>query len=421
MSEKTILIWFRNDLRIHDNEMLLEAVDRAGKILPVYCFDPRYFSETSYGTRRSGYLRTKFLLESVGSLKEGLEELGGNLIIRVGKPEEVLPELCKQYGIAEVYHHREVASEETEISMDVEDALWKMKINLKHFIGHTMFHKQDLPFSIKNIPNDFAIFKKKIERESIVRKSFHSPDKVVVPLDVEWGALPLMEDLGMTPGMNIEGASMFTGGEKEALVIMNQLLEMPFSDFRALNVTKNNPVVLSPWLSLGCLSPRLVYWKVKERLPLKSDLSVKIRIELQWRDFNRFMLKKHGPVLEMSLEKLKPAEKSKFTNWKEGNTGDLLVDACMQQLNETGYINNIGKSFVSAYLIKKLKVQWLAGSAYLEERAIDFSPAIDWGLWAIACGMLSYEKYASPSKEEVTEDQQIKNRLIYLEQQSKSA
>ncbi|EOR93270.1 Deoxyribodipyrimidine photolyase, single-strand-specific [Arcticibacter svalbardensis MN12-7] len=421
MSGKTILIWFRNDLRMHDNEVLIEAVNRAGKILPVYCFDPRYFTETSYGTKRSGYFRTKFLLESVESLREAFRERGGNLIIRIGKPEDVLPELCKQYGISEVYHHREVASEETEISAHVEDALWKMKINLKHFIGHTMFHKQDLPFPIKSIPNDFLVFKKKIERESIVRQGYESPDKLEMPLDVDWGPLPLMEEFGITPAKDIESDLLYTGGEKKALEIMNQLVEMPFSDFGILNPNKCNSAVLSPWLSLGCLSPRLVYWKVKEKLPPKSDLSIKIIIELQWRDFNRFMLKKHGPVLEMSSKKLKPAEKLKFINWKEGHTGELFVDACMQQLNATGFINNICKSFVSAYLIKKLKVQWLAGSAYFEEKAIDFSPAIDWGNWAIACDVIAYEKFANPAKEEVMEDQHIKNRLIYLEQHNKSA
>jgi len=421
MSEKTILIWFRNDLRIHDNEVLIEAVNRAGKILPVYCFDPRYFTETSYGTRKSGYYRTKFLLESVEGLREALKERGGNLIIRIGKPEDVLPELCKQYGISEVYHHREVATEETEISTYVEDALWKLKINLKHFIGHTMLHKQDLPFPIKNIPNDFLIFKKKIERESIVRKGFDSPDKLEVPLDVEWGQLPLMEDLGIVIGADIESDTLYTGGEKRALEILDQLIDRSFSDFGLLKQNKGNSVVLSPWLSLGCLSPRLVYWKVKEKLPPKSDLSIKIIIELQWRDFNRFMLKKHGTVLDYSLEKLKPAENVKFINWKEGHTGEHLVDACMQQLNETGYISNICKSFVSSYLIKKLKIQWLAGSAYFEEKAIDFSHAIDWGNWAMVSDVIAYEKYANPGKEEIIEDQQIKNRLIYLEQPNKSA
>ncbi len=127
MNGKTILVWFRNDLRVHDNEILLEAVKRADSILPVFCFDPRYFAETNYGTKKTGAFRAKFLLESVSGLRQSLQNLGGNLLITFGLPEEVLPEICRQYSISEVYHHREVAIEETEISGNVEAALWKQK------------------------------------------------------------------------------------------------------------------------------------------------------------------------------------------------------------------------------------------------------------------------------------------------------
>lgn len=94
MNGKTIVVWFRNDLRVHDNEILLEAVKRADYIIPVYCFDPRYFSETKYGTKKTGSFRAKFLLESVNSLRQSLQSLGGDLMIKLGRPEEILPEIC---------------------------------------------------------------------------------------------------------------------------------------------------------------------------------------------------------------------------------------------------------------------------------------------------------------------------------------
>src|SRR6185312_9021979 len=120
MSEKTILVWFRNDLRIHDNEILLEAIRKAEKVLPVYCFDPFYFDTTSQGLHKTGNIRVKFLLESVADLRENLQKLGGELIIRVGNPVDVIPQLAQEYLVSEVYHHREVAFEETGISEVVE-------------------------------------------------------------------------------------------------------------------------------------------------------------------------------------------------------------------------------------------------------------------------------------------------------------
>ena len=166
MDERTILVWFRNDLRIHDNEILLRAVERSHRIVPVYCFDPRHFARTKYGTRKTGVFRATFLLENVLALRQSLQQLGGNLIVAYGYPEELLPQIAEKYQVDEVYHHREVAYEETRISGLVEEALWKMQINLRHFIGHTLYHKEDLPFPIRDIPDAFAVFKKKTERES---------------------------------------------------------------------------------------------------------------------------------------------------------------------------------------------------------------------------------------------------------------
>src|SRR5690606_40786615 len=113
MDKKTILVWFRNDLRIHDNEILLRAVERSQTIVPVYCFDPRYFVDTDLGTQKTGVLRAAFLRENVAALQRDLRALGGDLMITHGYPEELLPQIAKQYDVDEVYHHREVAYEET--------------------------------------------------------------------------------------------------------------------------------------------------------------------------------------------------------------------------------------------------------------------------------------------------------------------
>jgi deoxyribodipyrimidine photo-lyase len=46
MTTKRFIVWFRNDLRIHDNEVLSRVAAYAASkdVLPVYCFDPRMVS-----------------------------------------------------------------------------------------------------------------------------------------------------------------------------------------------------------------------------------------------------------------------------------------------------------------------------------------------------------------------------------------
>src|ERR1700744_1481660 len=218
MSEKTILVWFRNDLRVHDNEILFEATRKADKVLPVYVFDPYYFKTTGAGSSKTGNIRARFLLESVADLRQNLQKLGCELIVKTGDPAEIIPQLAQQYQVSEVYHHREVAFEETQKSEEVEAALWKIKRNLKHFIGHTLYHKEDLPFPIKDIPDSFAVFKKKVERDSEVRLCIETPSHVNIPEITDAGNIPTLAELGLTEFVDDQRSDFhYHGGETEAL------------------------------------------------------------------------------------------------------------------------------------------------------------------------------------------------------------
>lgn len=395
MSEKTILVWFRNDLRIHDNEILLEAARKADKILPVYCFDPYYFKISPDGTPKTGALRAQFLLESVADLRKNLQALGGELIIRVGSPAEVLPQLAEQYAVNEVYHHREVAYEETDISEQVETALWNLRLNLKHFIGHTLYHKEDLPFPIKDIPDSFAIFKKKVERDSNVRPCIGTPESIITPAITDPGELPTLTQLGLDEPVDDPRTRIkFKGGETEGLL----RLEEYFANNNQIAPTKgrNGATVdrsskLAPWLALGCISMRQVYWAVVKH---EQDNNVHntgmLELELLWRDYFRFMFKKHGKQYFTAGEQAEytSAEtQALFEKWKTGNTGIPFIDASMHKLNATGYISNFSRQMVAGYLVRDLEVDWKKGAAYFEEKLIDYSPASNWGNWAFVAGL----------------------------------
>jgi deoxyribodipyrimidine photo-lyase len=399
MSDKTILVWFRNDLRVRDNEILLEAVRKADKILPVYCFDPFYFGTNPSGNSKTGSLRARFLLESVADLRNNLRSMGGELIIRIGNPAEILPQLAEEYQVNEVYHHREVAYEETEISEEVEAALWKMRLNLKHFIGHTLYHKEDLPFPIKDIPDSFAVFKKKVERDSTVRQCIGTPTAIHTPPINNAGDLPALSDLGLTePADDLRSNGLFTGGETAAI----KQLELLFSNSDHLNTGKGSKSLsadawssrLSPWIALGCISLRQVYWEVsKHQHSTQSNQYNAVLLDLLWRDYFRFMFKKHGQKFIAAknngdkLTDIALNQDELFELWKNGETGVPLVDAVIHELNATGFINNYGRQIVAAYLVNELKVDWTKGAAYFEEKLIDYSPASNWGNWAFIAGV----------------------------------
>jgi len=400
MSERTILVWFRNDLRIHDNEILLEAVRKADKVLPVYCFDPYYFKKNPSGNSKTGSLRARFLLESVEGLRNNLRNIGGELVIRIGNPAEILPRLAEQYHINEVYHHREVAHEETSVSEEVEAALWKLKLNLKHFIGHTLYHKEDLPFPIKDIPDGFAVFKKKVERDSNVRPCIATPEVIQTPNIVDAGELPSLKDLGLDePIDDARATTIFNGGENAALTQLQQFLLNSIhagvsKNLRGTPASASNTSKLSPWLALGCISLRHVYWEVSKHRSLNNMHHTNpLILDLLWRDYFRFMFKKHGQKFILpknepnEAPEKSPDEDGLFESWKNGETGAPLIDAIMRELNVTGFINNYSRQITAGYLVNDLKIDWKKGAAYFEEKLIDYSPASNWGNWAFIAGV----------------------------------
>ncbi|ASC69322.1 Cryptochrome DASH [Halomicronema hongdechloris C2206] len=48
------LLWYRNDLRLHDHDPLQPALGQVAAIIPLYCFEPRQFSQTSFGFVKTG-------------------------------------------------------------------------------------------------------------------------------------------------------------------------------------------------------------------------------------------------------------------------------------------------------------------------------------------------------------------------------
>lgn len=409
---KKILVWFRNDLRLHDNEVLVEAISRSDSILPVYIFDQRVFGETDLGTLKTGNIRAEFLLESVQALRESLQKIGGHLLIQEGKPEEIIPRLVAEYEITEVYHHREVAKQETEISGLVENELWKQKVNLKHFIGHTLYNKADLPFPIKDIPDAFNQFRKRVERDSIIKPCFLAPDRINITDVVDWGTIPTLDSLGLQRQEQDKRAQFkFLGGEQTGLALLNKVVSniKDAAEKRTLVMES----VLSAWLGIGCLSPRKVYWEIKnsENLPNAKAMFNHILLGLLWRDYFRFMFKKHGyKFYEPDGFGTQPpvdllSEKQNLENWKNGHTGFAVVDAVMTELNTTGYISNLARQTAALYLINNLQVTWVFGAAYFEEKLIDYSPSSNWGNWANAAGVGNDQK----SKASFNFDKNIKS------------
>ncbi|WP_421656406.1 DASH family cryptochrome [Leptothermofonsia sp. ETS-13] len=401
MTEPRTLIWFRNDLRLHDHEPLHQAIKISSAIIPLYCFDPRQFGQTFFGFPKTGAFRAQFLLESVADLRRSLRSLGNELIIRHGKPEAIIPELVKQFEITFIYCSSEVTSEEVAVETALEAALQPLGVTLHSFWGHTLYHPDNLPFEIQQLPELFTHFRKQVEKESTVKPALLAPSQLPpLPGIIEPGELPQLSDFGLKlPRFDPRSVLPFKGGETEALKRLDHYFWKQ-DGLRVYKETRNGMVgadyssKFSPWLALGCISPRYIYEQVQqyENLRIKNDSTYWLMFELLWRDYFRFIAAKHGnkiffPEGLQGIEIPWKQDWEQFDLWRTGKTGFPLVDANMRELAATGFMSNRGRQNVASFLTKNLGIDWRMGAEWFESLLIDYDVCSNYGNWNYTAGV----------------------------------
>ena len=388
MSSRKAVLWFRTDLRLHDNEALRDALEVAKEVYPIYVFDSRLFlGYSSFGLRKMGRHRCKFLIESVMNLRENLRSLGSDLIIRIGEPEKHVAQLASEVKSSWVFCMRERTKDEIRVQDALEQNLWSIGQELRFSRGKMLYYTQDLPFPITHAPDHFNAFKKEVEKIIPVREPLDSPEEMPAVERVEVGDLPEIQYFGW----DVDHPNHFDhfGGETHAMKRLESL-----SDSECFQNYGHSYHFLSAYLSAGCLSPKTLYWAVHKYA--NSRYSKQWRSLLQdllARDYFRLMSKKHGSLVfekggirGSGDEHLKDDRKS-FLKWVNSDTGDQYIDAYMDQLYSTGYISSTGRQSVACYLVNQLGVNWQLGAAYFESMLVDYDPCSNWGNWNALAGI----------------------------------
>ncbi|KAK1612741.1 hypothetical protein QYE76_036414 [Lolium multiflorum] len=415
------VVWFRNDLRVLDNEALARAWAASEAVLPVYCVDPRLFGGGThrFGFPKTGALRAQFLIECLGDLKQNLQKRGLDLLIRHGKPEDILPSIVKSVSAHTVYAHKESCSEELLVERLVRRGLEQVVIpqvgtssnhnkplnpKLQLIWGATMYHIDDLPFPVSNLPDVYTQFRKAVESKSSVRScSKLAPSLGPAPSfglgEIGgWGSVPTLESLDLSV-TKAEKGMHFIGGESAALGRVHEYF-WKNDQLKVYKETRNGMLgpdystKFSPWLASGSLSPRYVCEEVKryEKQRVANDSTYWVLFELIWRDYFRFLSAKYGNsifhlggprkvVIKWSQDQ------TLFESWRDGRTGFPLIDANMKELLATGFMSNRGRQIVCSFLVRDMGIDWRMGAEWFETCLLDYDPASNYGNWTYGAGV----------------------------------
>ncbi|MBK9015754.1 MAG: DASH family cryptochrome [Saprospiraceae bacterium] len=404
MTPKIGIVWFRQDLRLHDNEALTEALQHCDKIIPVYVFEERIFQGKTrqFGFPKTGKFRAKFLLESVEDLRRSLRTKGSELVVRFGKPVEELFKIAKQFKTSWVFCNRERTQEELDVQDELEHRLWSIGQEVRYSRGKLLYYTSDLPFPITQVPEVFTHFRKEVERAVQVRQPLSVPTTLpAFDLDLDIGILPTLEELGHEPYEADERAALaFKGGETAGLERLHNYLwssdaAKSYFDTRNELLGADYSTKFSAWLAQGCLSPKKIYHELKafEHQRGENKSTYWIFFELLWRDFYRLMAKKHGNKLFLrgglrgEIDPKQRNDHKLLQVWIDGRTGVPFIDANMRELKHTGFMSNRGRQNVASFLVNDLRVNWQMGAEYFESQLIDYDTASNWGNWNYVAGV----------------------------------
>ncbi len=370
----TSIWWIRRDLRLTDNPALHAALV-VGDVIPVFILDPAFSSQSPR--------RRNFLYEGLSSLNKNLQTRGSYLVIRTGKPLDVLCQLIQETHAITIF-----AEEDYTPYARKRDSLVASQLPLQLILGQTVHHPE---FVKKADGKPYTIYTpyskvwKSLLQEIIL---FPAPKTINTPVGIKSESMPAFES-----------NPLFPAGEAEALRRLKDFTSTKiffYSDARN-RMDLDGTSSLSPYLRFGMLGLRQAVRMAKQAWAESRSADEKYGAEiwlneLIWREFYIQILYHFPEVSESAFNKSLSNiqwrnNETEFIAWKEGSTGMPIVDAAMRQLKETGWMHNRARMIVASFLVKDLLIDWRWGEAWFMENLLDGDLAANNGSWQWTAGI----------------------------------
>jgi deoxyribodipyrimidine photo-lyase len=295
----TAIVWFRNDLRLQDNQALYEACKKHSHIIPLYIRD--FNSPMILGANQKWWLHNSLI-----TLQDELKSNGLQLCFKSGDAVAIVNQLIKDHEIKHVYWNYCYESAHMQQDAILKSVLEKEDIVVTNFNASLLIE----PESIKNKQGDnYKVFTP-FWKECL--KKIHVPDALIIdkwPKCIDFASenLDSWNLLKENSDKNNCFSKLWQPGEKGAhekldIFIHNSLNQYPQSrDIPAQDGTSK----ISPHLHFGEISPHQIWRElvVLRQNPKILDSAIdKFLAEIGWREFSYYMLY-HFPKLPKNGKK----------------------------------------------------------------------------------------------------------------------
>jgi deoxyribodipyrimidine photo-lyase len=395
----SVIVWFRQDLRLSDNPALYYAAKTAAKsadqLLLVYIYSPQEHAQWPPGAASRWWLH-----HSLKALQAQVEKLGGKLVIRQGDSQNVLLELIRHSGAQAVFsnylYEPALAARDQEISK----VLHNLGVDFHRYHGSVLMAPDTLQTGSGTPFKVFTPYWKKHQQRyspqtplNAPRHLKHSHNRLA---SVSIDRLPLLPNIHWYQGLQ----QHWRPGEQQAFKTLQRFAQSALVGYKERRDIPCEPYTssLSPYLHFGEISPRQIYWQIqqqqgtaKQTQYASAETFIK---ELIWREFAYYVLHHFPHTTDQPLDRrfrnfpyLKSNHKL-LRAWQTGTTGYPLVDAGMRQLWHCGWMHNRVRMIVASFLTKNGLMSWKQGAQWFWDTLVDAdlaSNSFNWQ-WCAGCG-----------------------------------
>jgi len=380
----THLVWFRADLRIHDNLALAAACrDKHARVLALFIATPQQWREHAMAPRQAAFLHAH-----LNDLQQQLADRGIPLLYTqvadFAAQGEKVAQLCAEHEVTHLFYNYQYELNEQQRDRQLERAL--QEVICQGFDDSVILPPGSVMTGDHKMYKVFTPFKNAWLRrlkeglpECAAAPAAREGEKVTPSaLDFDYPQQPFDTDL-------------FPASEKEAIARLRQFCQQGAGEYEA---QRDFPAIegtsrLSACLALGVLSPRQCLHRLLAEQPqaLEGGPGAVWLNELIWREFYRHLMTyhpdlcKYRPFIRWTDNVEWQSDDVQLKAWQEGQTGYPIVDAAMRQLNETGWMHNRLRMITASFLVKDLLIDWRAGERYFISQLIDGDLAANNGGW----------------------------------------
>lgn len=385
----TVAVWFRNDLRVHDNPALFEACRCSDRVIALYLHTPQQWLQHAMGLNKQ-----RFIVENLMALAKDLEKLNIPLlavsIARFADCAPALEKICREQSISALHFNEEYELNEQRRDTQVFSALTRQNVCVYRHQDQVLLAPgsvltgQGQPFRV------FTPFKR-----CWLRLAQEAPIQILpVPKKRPPCGLAFTTTTQLDEWVPAQSANtLWPAGSQEAQRRLERFIEQRIAhyheqrDFPALDGTSQ----LSPYLAVGAISVRTCFQAALSANRFEWDSGNKgIQTwisELIWREFYKhlsfnFPALCKGQAFQPHTDLIPWQRNPMLLNaWCEGRTGYPIVDAAMRQLTTTGWMHNRLRMVVAMFLTKHLFLDWRLGEAFFMQQLIDGDFSANNGGW----------------------------------------